>query len=130
MGDQAELGGVTNRIELPANVAACDMNQLQVVQQGRYVFPGDALVFFYAAGKDMPLNTMTVSYDVTPQGEPVNIRYTGAPEDTRHATKQKLIRAAVDGVKSTRYAWTGAPAFAVGCSYAMDVMIRIHRERI
>jgi hypothetical protein len=73
---------------------------------------------------------MTVSYDVNPEGQAVNIRYTGPTADTRHATKLKLIRAAVDGVRTTRFAWTGEPGFAVGCSYGMDVMIRIHRDQI
>lgn len=130
VGDAAELGGVTNRIEAPPTATACDESRLKVVQAGKYVFPGDALLFYYAAGKDMPLSSMTVSYDVNHAGEPVNIRYTGPAADTRHATKQKLIRAAVDGVKTTRFAWIGEPGFALGCSYGMDVMITIYRDPI
>lgn len=129
VGDQAELGGVTNRVETPPSVTACADAGLEVAEPGRYVFPGDALGFYFAAGKDMPLNSMSVSYDVNHEGQPVNIRYTGPEADMRHGTKQKLIRAAVDGVRSTRFAWPGEPGFAVGCSYTMDVMIRIHRER-
>lgn len=130
VGDAAELGGVTNRVAPPATTIACDDARLKVAEGGKYVFPGDALLFYYAAGKDMPLNSMTVSYDVNPEGQAVNIRYTGPTADTRHATKLKLIRAAVDGVRTTRFAWTGEPGFAVGCSYGMDVMIRIHRDQI
>jgi hypothetical protein len=130
VGDAAELGGVTARMEPPATTIPCDDARLTVAEGGKYVFPGDALLFYYGAGKDMPLHTMSVSYDVTPAGEAVNIRYTGPEADTRHATKLKLIRAAVDGVRTTKFAWPGEPGFAVGCSYAMDVMIRIHRDQI
>ena len=130
VGDAAELGGVTNRVALPSTTIPCAQARTEVVTPGKFVFPGDALLFFYAAGQDMPLHNMGVSFDINEQGETVNIAYTGPAADMRHATKQKLIRAAVDGVKATRYAWMGAPSFAVGCTSEMDVMIRIHREQV
>lgn len=128
VGDKAELGGVDNRMAVPAATRVCRQSDLRVVEPGKFNFPGDALAFYYMAGKDMPLSTMVVRYDVTEAGVPVNISYAGPAADMKHGTKQKLIRAAVDGVKSTRYAWVGAPAFGTGCSLTMDVMIRVTRE--
>ncbi len=130
VGDAAELGGLTNRVALPGATVPCAQARTEVAAPGKFVFPGDALVFFYAAGKDMPIHNMSLSFDINEQGETVNIAYTGPASDMRHATKQKLIRAAVDGVRTTRYAWMGAPSFAVGCTSDMDVMIRIHRDQI
>jgi hypothetical protein len=127
IGDKAELGGMDSRMAIPAQTKPCDTGELKVVQPGTYVFPGEALMFAFAVQKGMSLKAMKVSYDVSEAGVPVNISYVGPAEDMRHATKQKLIRAAVDGVKSTRFGWIGQPGFAVGCSYTMDVMISINQ---
>lgn len=130
VGDKAELGGIDNRMAPPAATRVCKQDELRVVQKGRFSFPGDALAFYYMAGKDMPLSNMLVRYDVSEAGVPVNISYAGAAADMKHGTKQKLIRALVDGVASTRYQWVGAPGFGVGCTMSMDVAIRITREPI
>lgn len=130
VGDGAEFGGVTNRVALPAATTPCNLDSMEIVQGGTFVFPGDALLFYYAAGKNMPLQNMTFTYDINELGEPVNIAYTGPAADTRHATKQKLIGAAVNGLETQRYGWKGTPGFAVGCKSDMDIMIRIHRDQI
>ncbi len=130
VGDKAELGGMDNRMAIPAAARPCKPSELRVVQNGKFNFPGDALAFYYMAGKDMPLSTMVVRYDVNEAGVPANISYAGPTADMKHGTKQKLIRAAVDGVKSMRYAWIGNPGFAEGCTLSLDVMIRITREPI
>lgn len=130
VGDKAEFGGVDTRMDVPAATQACNQDHLKVVEKGQFLFPGDALAFYYMAGKDMPLSTMVVRYDVTEGGVPVNISYVGPAADMKHGTKQKLIRALVDGVKTTRYQWTSSPGFGTGCTMSMDVAIRVTREPI
>ena len=128
VGDKAELGGMDTRIAVPAATRACNQDDLRVVEAGKFLFPSEALAFYWIAGKDMPVNTMAVRYDVTESGVPVNISYAGPAADMRHGTKQKLIRALVDGVKTTRYQWVDSPGFGTGCTISMDVAIRVTRK--
>jgi hypothetical protein len=127
VGDKAELGGVDNRLAAPAKTEACDPSRLSVVQHGELRFPSDAMMFVYMSQSDFSLAQAKVRYDVSEAGLPVNISYAGPPADMRHATKQKVIRAAVDAVKDTRYAWNGAPGFAAGCTFDLNVEIRNNR---
>jgi hypothetical protein len=121
VGDKAELGGVDNRMAPPATARVCNPDEMKVVKKGEFIFPGDAVMFMRATQRDVSFTGMKVRYDVNEQGVPGNISYAGNPDDLRHATRQKIIRAIVDGVKDTRYAWIGAPAFATGCTYSMSV---------
>ncbi len=80
VGDKAELGGIDTRMDVPAVTQACNQDHLKIVEKGKFLFPGDALAF-YMAGKDMPINTMVVRFDVTEGGIPVNISYVGPAAD-------------------------------------------------
>lgn len=128
VGDKAELGGMDNRVAIPAVTKACNLDELKLVQPGTFVFPADALLFYYAQQKSMSLKTMTLRFDVNEQGTPVNISYVGPQADMKHATKQKLIRASVEGLKGRRYEWIGTPAFATGCTTGTDVLINVSRQ--
>lgn len=127
VGDAAELGGVTNRIAAPAQTEACNPSRLTVAQKGELRFPEDAMMFVYMSQSDFSLAQAKVRYDVSEAGLPVNISYAGPPADMRHATKQKVIRSAVDAVKGMRYDWNGAPGFATGCTFDLSVEIRNQR---
>lgn len=128
VGDRTELGGVDSRMDIPAQSQACKASDLKLIVPGKFEFPGDALIFYYAQQKNMSLKSMKLRYDVNEAGVPVNIAYAGPPADMKHATKQKLIRASVDGLKGRRYEWVGAPSFAVGCETTTELLINIYTE--
>jgi hypothetical protein len=130
VGDKAELGGVDNRLTPTAAARACDLSELEVVQQGQLRFPEDAMMFVYMSQSDFSLAQAKVRYDISEQGVPVNISYAGPEADMRHATRQKVIRSAVDAVKGTRYQWRGTPAFATGCVFDLSVEIRNLRDPV
>ena len=124
VGDSAELGGVTNRMAVPAEVIACDPSLLRVVQQGVLQFPEDAMAFVFANQGTFSMSQAQIRYDITQDGRTVNIAYSGPSEHTRHTTKAKVIKAAADTVAGTRYEWIGAPQFATGCTFDLTVEIR------
>ncbi len=128
VGDTAELGGVTNRMTPPAEVRACDLDELRVAQKGQLRFPEDAMMFVYMSQQDFSLAQAKIHYDINEAGMPVNISYAGPVADTRHATRQKVIRSAAEAVGQTRYEWIGAPAFATGCEFDLTVEIRNLRD--
>lgn len=128
VGDKAELGGVTNRMEAPAEVRACDMTKLKTVQGGEFRVPSDVLWFYIAREQAASMNSMKVRYDVTAEGVPVNISYAGPVADTKHATKQMLIRASVEAIAGTRYEWIGAPAYSTGCERSMHFFLHIEDD--
>jgi len=128
VGDAAELGGITNRMAPTAQVRACDLDELRVTTQGQLRFPEDAMMFVYMTQQDFSLAQAKIRYDINQAGVPVNISYAGPAADTRHATRQKVIRSAADAVQETRYEWKGAPAFATGCVFDLTVEIRNLRD--
>ena len=128
VGDKAELGGVTNRVEAPAGARACDVNKLRTVKGGDFRVPGDVMMFYIARQQAASMNSMKVRYDVTAEGLPVNISYAGPAADTKHATKQMLIRASVEAIAGTRYEWIGEPAYSTGCERAMNFFLHIEDD--
>lgn len=128
VGDKAELGGVTNRLEAPADARACNMDKLKTIKGGAFRVSGDVLWFYAARQQKASLNSMNVRYDVTADGVPVNITYAGPAADTRHATKQMLIRAAVEAIEGTRYEWIGPAAYSTGCQRDMHFFVNIEDD--
>lgn len=128
VGDKAELGGVTNRVEAPAGARTCDVDKLKTVQGGEFRVPSDVLWFYVARQQAASVNSMKVRYDVTAEGLPVNISYAGPVADTKHATKQMLIRASVEAIAGTRYEWIGEPAYATGCERSMNFFLHIEDD--
>jgi hypothetical protein len=123
VGDRAELGGVDNRLAPPASTRACDLADVRIVERGTLLFPADAMTFVYVSQQAFSLAQAKIRYDITEAGLPVNISYAGPAADMRHATRQKVIRAAVDAVKQTRYEWIGEPQYGTGCIFDLSVEI-------
>lgn len=120
VGDRAELGGVDNRLQRPTETRACRPSELTRTARPTLRFPGDALMFAQISESDFLVDTR-ITYDLTEEGVPVNIAYAGPAADSRHATKQKVIRAAVDVVKGMRFSWNETPAFATDCVFILAV---------
>jgi hypothetical protein len=123
VGDRAELGGVDNRLPPPALTQACNLDDVRIVERGTLQFPEDAMTFVYVSQQSFSLAQAKIRYDITEAGLPANISYAGPAADMRHATKQKVIRAAVDAVKQTRYEWIDQPGYGVGCIFDLNVEI-------
>ena len=71
VGDRTELGGVDSRMDIPAQSQACKASDLKLIVPGKFEFPGDALIFYYAQQKNMSLKSMKLRYDVNEAGMPV-----------------------------------------------------------
>jgi hypothetical protein len=127
VGDKAELGGVDNRLAPPAETRTCNLDDVRIVERGTLQFPEDAMTFVYISQQSFSLAQAKIRYDITEAGLPVNISYAGPAADMRHATKQKVIRAAVDAVKQTRYEWIGEPGYGAGCIFDLSVEITNRR---
>lgn len=126
VGDGVEYGGVGTPALAPAVTVPCEMANLQRVKEGRVFLHQEVLFFFFATGNWQTANRTMVIYDVTPEGQPVNVRYLGPPEYLRHTTRQKLIRAASDYVQETRYAPTRA--YATGCEFELNYIVQWQRN--
>lgn len=127
VGDRAEFGGVDNRLTPPAATRACNLDDVRILERGTLQFPEDAMTFVYISQQAFSLSQAKIRYDITEAGLPANVSYAGPPADMRHATKQKVIRAAVDAVKQTRYEWIGEPAYGAGCIFDLSVEITNRR---
>jgi hypothetical protein len=126
VGDGVEYGGVGVPISAPVETVPCETAKLQRVKEGHIFLHQEVLFFFFATGGWQTANRTVLTYDVTSEGQPVNVRYSGPPEYLRHTTRQKLIRAASDYVQETRYAPT--QAYATGCEFELNYVVRWQRN--
>ena len=126
VGDGVEYGGVGAPISAPVEAIPCETAKLQRVKEGHIFLHQEVLYFFFAAGGWQTANRTVLTYDVTREGQPVNVRYSGPPEYLRHTTRQKLIRAASDYVQETRYAPT--QVYATGCEFELNYVVRWQRN--
>ena len=99
VGNGVEYGGVAAPVATPIETVPCEAADLRRVKEGRIFLHQEVLYFFFAAEDWGTDNRFAVVYDVTPEGQPVNVHFAGPPEYLRHTTRQKLIRAASDYVQ-------------------------------
>ena len=126
VGDGVEYGGVGMPVAAPTSTVPCEMANLQRIKEGHVFLHQEVLFFFFAKGEWETNNNTVVTYDVTTEGQPVNVRYVGPPEYLRHTTRQKLIRAASDYVQETRYAPTSS--YVTGCDFELNYLVRWQRN--
>lgn len=99
VGNGVEFGGTGMPMEKPAATVPCAgliESRFDISQRGPVNIPDDVAMFFYMSDNYSLTKTMLLKYDLPPSGRPANIRYAGPPGDLRHATRQKLIRAAAE----------------------------------
>jgi hypothetical protein len=123
VGDGVEFGGVGSRGDVPASAVPCREAGVKRDVKGRMFIPDDVVMFFIAAQQNSAVKSMRIRYDVNETGKALNARYIGPPEQLRHSTWQKLIRAASDYVQTSTYKWPTAPAFATGCEFELRYVI-------
>jgi hypothetical protein len=123
VGNGVEYGGVGSPADVPAAAVPCNEAGVQRDVKGRMFIPDEVVMFFMAAQQNQAVKTMRIHYDVNEIGKALNARYIGPPEQLRHATWQKLIRAASDYVQTSTYKWTDTPAFATGCEFELAYII-------
>lgn len=123
VGDGVEYGGVGAPRAIPATAIPCSDAGLKRAEDGQMHIPEEVSMFFMAAQAYQSINSMRLSYDVNETGKAINVSYIGPPEYLRHATRQKLIRAASDFLQSSRYAWPATPSFATDCEFELEYVI-------
>lgn len=131
VGNGVEFGGIGAPMEPPAATVPCAgliENSFDISQRGPVNIPDDVAMFFYMSDNYALTRTMLLTYDLPPNGRPANIRYAGSPEDLRHTTRQKLIRAASDTLQQSVYTWNGDPTYATGCEFGLVYMINWARS--
>jgi hypothetical protein len=126
VGDGVEYGGTGAPALAPAATVPCEAARLQRIKEGRVFLHQEVLYFFFATDGWQISNRTVLTYDVTTEGRPVNVRYSGPPEYLRHTTRQKLIRAASDYIQETRYAPT--PDYTEGCEFELNYVVRWQRN--
>lgn len=123
VGNGVEYGGVGSPAEIPAAAMPCREAGVRRDVKGRMFIPDEVVMFFVAAQRDSAVKTMRIRYDVDESGRALNARYIGPPEQLKHSTWQKLIRAASDYVQTSTYKWPDTPAFATGCEFELEYII-------
>lgn len=123
VGNGVEYGGVANPSEIPAKAQSCKKSGVRRADPGHMFIPDEVPKFFMAAQQYQATKSMLIRYDVNESGKALNVRYVGPPEQLKHTTWQKLIRAASDFVQTSTYAWPETPGFATGCELELSYII-------
>jgi hypothetical protein len=128
VGDGVQFGGIDVPAAIPAATIPCDSSGVRRSQDGEKEFPPDAVQFFMALQTQKRNDAAVMLYDVSENGQAVNIRFAGPSFWTKHATYQKLIVGASRFLQTSRYAWPDQPAFATNCRFTMNFAIDWTRE--
>ncbi len=129
--DRVDWGGVANPMPLPSEVVDCASADLAMTEQGELVFPASLLRrAYYTQNREGFRVELPFTYDVTPNGEAINVVFAGDEAMTRDSAMRDAILFAANSILDSKFAWPdGAGAqYASGCEANINLGSRLVLE--
>lgn len=115
--DRVDFGGTSYVQAISGQTQPCASANLRLQSRAQLVYPPSLMAIAYANQSRGFNYTVPLSFDVTPQGQVVNVQFAGPSSDTTNSAKREAIFNAAESLSGYTYAWpTGStPGYALNC---------------
>ena len=115
--DRVDFGGTSYVQAVSGPSQPCETTNLRRQSRAELVYPPSLMAIAYANQSRGFSYTVPLTFDVTPEGRAVNVRFAGNPADTTNSAKREAIFNAAESLSGYQFAWpTGStPGYALNC---------------